>query len=360
MSHNESLIKYKSTFFIKFYDSQHERFKTISQKSFRREMIKQNIYLFYEENDEDARKIDSKLVTLYMNRFIIEEDNQNEIVGVTHLTKIERINFHRDLQFTRDFQSLHPQVRDEFAFDIFERWKKWREMKIEQDMKIVNFALRKSKSFEIPGGDLHFIIGSSYYMRFYTSDWFPDLTPLIHFGDFPDSKYHLMETFVANIIYQFQKLNFWSSFSCSFICGHNFTLCKKSEFQQAYNKVAETSQALTSISSVNNDLDEFYKRMMISDVFKRLSRKFLGNEYKHLFWLKVVEDFEEINFLDKLLYKSSLSVGHNPKIIQEDLCFQLISDLLDYKKVPLARKYFFPPTRDPKRKNLKQVRYHKL
>ena len=72
-------------------------------------MIKKYIYLFYEKNDEDARKIDSKLVRLYMNRFIIEENNQNEIVGVTHLTKIERINFHRDLQLTRKFQSRHPK-----------------------------------------------------------------------------------------------------------------------------------------------------------------------------------------------------------------------------------------------------------
>ena len=96
------------------------------------EMIKQNIYLFYEQNDEDARKIDSKLVRLYMNRFIIEEDIQNEILGVADLTKIEKINFHRDVQFTREFQSLHPQVRDEFAFDIYIRWKKWRELKIKQ------------------------------------------------------------------------------------------------------------------------------------------------------------------------------------------------------------------------------------
>ena len=214
-------------------------------------------------------------------------------------------------------------------------------MKIEQDMKMVNFALRKSKDIESPGGDLHFMIGSSYYMRFYTSNWFPDLTPLYYFWDFPLSKYHLMETFVANIIDQFQKLNIWSSFSCTFICGHNFTLCKKSEFKQAYNMVAETPEALTSILSVNNDLDEFYERMMITDVFKRLSRKFHGNEYKHLFWLNLVEDFEEINFLDKLLYNSSLSVGHRPQIIQENICFQHISDLLDYEKAALAKKYFF-------------------
>lgn len=323
------------------------------------EMIKQNIFLFYEENDEDARKIDSKLVKLYMNRFIIEEDTQNEILGVENLTKVEKINFHRDVQFTREFQSLHPQVRDEFAFDIYIRWKKWRELKIKQDIKIINSSLRSSKQIEIPGADLHFIIGSSYYMRFYTKYWFPDALPLHHFGDFPESKYHLMETLIANIIDQFQELNLRSSFACTFICGHNFSLCKKSEVRQAYQLVAETPEALASISSVNNDLDEFHERMMISDVFQRQSRKFHGNEYKQLFRIKLVSDFEKIHYLDRLLYKSSLSVGHEPGIIQEDLCFQLISDLLDFEiepKAPWSTKYFFPPMRDPQRKDLKLFR----
>ena len=46
---------------------------------------KQNLVLFFEEK-EDARIIDAKLVRLYMNRFIINEDAQNEINGVYHLS----------------------------------------------------------------------------------------------------------------------------------------------------------------------------------------------------------------------------------------------------------------------------------
>ena len=46
---------------------------------------KQNLVLFFEENN-DSRIIDSNLVRLYMNRFTIHEEAQNEINGVHHLS----------------------------------------------------------------------------------------------------------------------------------------------------------------------------------------------------------------------------------------------------------------------------------
>ena len=42
------------------------------------ERKKQNIIIFYEENN-DEKDISSKLVRLYMNRFLIEEDDQSEL-----------------------------------------------------------------------------------------------------------------------------------------------------------------------------------------------------------------------------------------------------------------------------------------
>ena len=45
-----------------------------------------NIILFFAEN-ENTKNISSKIVRLYMNRFIIDEENQFEITGVFNLTK---------------------------------------------------------------------------------------------------------------------------------------------------------------------------------------------------------------------------------------------------------------------------------
>ena len=44
------------------------------------------IILFFEEN-ENTKNISSKIVRLYMNRFIIDEENKFEIAGVFNLTK---------------------------------------------------------------------------------------------------------------------------------------------------------------------------------------------------------------------------------------------------------------------------------
>ena len=70
------------------------------------ERKKQNIIIFYEENN-DEKDISSKLVRLYMNRFLIGEDDQSELSGVYHILymillkihnqmkKHHRLNFHR-------------------------------------------------------------------------------------------------------------------------------------------------------------------------------------------------------------------------------------------------------------------------
>ena len=42
---------------------------------------KQNLFLFFEEN-EDYNVINSRLVRMYMNRFIIDETEETEITGI--------------------------------------------------------------------------------------------------------------------------------------------------------------------------------------------------------------------------------------------------------------------------------------
>ena len=69
-------------------------------------MIRQNIHLFIERNEDYPRRIDSRLVKLYMNRFVIDEENQNEITGIAYLTKIQNVNVHRDLLLSPSFDEM--------------------------------------------------------------------------------------------------------------------------------------------------------------------------------------------------------------------------------------------------------------
>ena len=49
-------------------------------------MTRQNLFLFYEDH-EDERVISNRMVRLYMNRFIIDEEKGVEIIGVKTLSK---------------------------------------------------------------------------------------------------------------------------------------------------------------------------------------------------------------------------------------------------------------------------------
>ena len=103
------------------------------------EMKGQNIFLFYEKNDDDL-KIDEKLVRLYMNRFIIEEDHQNDIVGVAPLTEISKMNF----QIAPRFHDLPDYFQQYLFFDIYTQWKALKEIKLMQDVSIIHSVIQQN------------------------------------------------------------------------------------------------------------------------------------------------------------------------------------------------------------------------
>ena len=106
-------------------------------------MIKQKIYLFYEQDENyDGNKIDAKLVKLYMNRFVIEEDYQNEIIGVSSLSKIEKTSYHthKHPEFTSYETASHELIR-KIEFDNWTRWIKFRKKKLIQDLVIMTAAI---------------------------------------------------------------------------------------------------------------------------------------------------------------------------------------------------------------------------
>ena len=104
---------------------------------------KQNLFLFFEEN-EMTFVIDSKLVKLYMNRCIIDEDAKFEIVGVYELQKVTYLMGNRlnPLYKTNAYQRTYKEAVDR---DIF------------------TDAIEKACSHETNFTDNHFIIGSTFH-----------------------------------------------------------------------------------------------------------------------------------------------------------------------------------------------------
>ena len=75
---------------------------------------KQNIFLFLEERDSED--IDSKLVRLYVNKFIIDEDEQSEILAVIPL--IKRLHNNWDEKEESDQDAVFGQL-EKLGHDYF-------------------------------------------------------------------------------------------------------------------------------------------------------------------------------------------------------------------------------------------------
>ena len=105
--------------------------------------LKQNLFLFFEENEMQT-VIDRKLVKLYMNRCIIDEDANFEISGVYELQKVT------DPMFDR----LDP---------LFKTNASQRTNKESVDRDIFTDAIEKACAQESIFTDNHFIIGSSFH-----------------------------------------------------------------------------------------------------------------------------------------------------------------------------------------------------
>ena len=104
---------------------------------------KQNLFLFFEENEMQSL-IDRKLVKLYMNRFIIDEDAKFEISGVYELQKVTE-------------PMLNP-LNPYFKTNANQRTNKEA-----VDKDIFTDAIEKACRLETNFSDSHFIIGSSFH-----------------------------------------------------------------------------------------------------------------------------------------------------------------------------------------------------
>ena len=105
---------------------------------------KQNLFLFFEEN-EHKFEISSDLVRLSMNRFIIDEEAQFEIIGVYNLKKTKE-----EMTNTKNpnYKKFAKERTDKEAFD----------------KDLISEAVDKALSHQTTSADTHFIIGSQYHL----------------------------------------------------------------------------------------------------------------------------------------------------------------------------------------------------
>ena len=110
---------------------------------------KQNLFLFFEEN-EMQNSIDRKLVLLYANYCIIDEEAGFEICGVYQLQFVSKLMYvvENPLYKTNAKQRTNKEANDKY---------------------IISEAFEKAYATQSNSIDTHFIIGSSFYSS--AGDW---------------------------------------------------------------------------------------------------------------------------------------------------------------------------------------------
>ena len=113
-------------------------------------MGKQNLLFFVANDDSTVDSEGTKLIRLYMNRFVVEEDTQMEVHGVYHVAESDLQIIHKDEKET-DNQSFENEIYDNRIIDNILK-------------SVENNFISKGSSCET-----HCIIGTlfpqSYYMR---------------------------------------------------------------------------------------------------------------------------------------------------------------------------------------------------
>ena len=103
------------------------------------ETRRQNLVLLHEENEDD-RLISNNMVSLYMNRFLIDEEAQHELIGVYHLTKAENSTF-----TAGKFHQIIKKIIEKIPFISRILQRRRDEQKLQKDKTTIHEAFRRSE-----------------------------------------------------------------------------------------------------------------------------------------------------------------------------------------------------------------------
>ena len=192
-----------------------------------------NIILFFEEN-ENARSISSKMVRLYMNRFIIEEEQRFEITGVFNLAKVPKITIERG-----DRRLWNASRRN------------WI-----QDRQLIKDAFEKLEIFTLLSTDIHIFMGTSLYLDIMNNN-------------------DLLKELLRNMV---DKCSSTTSISVTLLSGQNHDLHTKNDVQKLYKmrlyKLYSNYKFYNLFGqgfrfkfpeSLNNELEKFYAAVAHKD-----------------------------------------------------------------------------------------------
>ena len=237
----------------------------------------QNLFLFFEETD-DEKDISSNLVHLYMNRSVMAEEEQSEIIGVYNLAKPNKdtplIEFYSQESFlgeTCKKTQFWKENRTKLEHDeaLFEKIGS----EIASDVKSVhNFSasVTKEKSMN------HFIIGSSFYTnsskrrRIFVEKIMRDLT-----YEIDSQKKGLSHISIVDKHYGFYGLK--NLHNDVVINQTLITMLRGSHRNLLTAEQLKIAQAQSEVEPdlINDDLEEFHKLTMVQglrfDEFRSLS-----------------------------------------------------------------------------------------
>ena len=248
-----------------------------------------NIILFFEEN-ENVRSITSKMVRLYMNRFIIDEEQRFEITGVFNLAKVPE----------------EPPVTVERGDQLYSL----------EDRQLIKDAFEKLKIFTWLSTDVYIFMASplgsplespleshpletSFYLRLNN----------LHYDYL-----HVLVELVRNMV---ERCSSSTSISMTLLSGENYELHTKNEVQILYRETTNSFNLLgqrflfdfVRPQSLNDDLENLFSRMIsknyfYSQIFTRKTRWLktwlklkLKQEVRKLFLFEMLRHFFTLKIL---------------------------------------------------------------
>ena len=271
---------------------------------------KQNLFLFFEENEVQTT-IDTKLVLLYTNRCIIDEEAEFEICDIYQLQKVERYMYQR----SKPLYKMYVQQRI---------------LKEANDRDTFSEALEKAYSFESNTTDTHFIVGSSFHSLNNSNR--PKVT-------------HRPRKLIKWMADE-MKTQELSSVHITLLAGNRYSLITNESNLQSYNgkkamKIAtpggqETPVIIYPKFSVNDDFE-------LSIALLRLGRRLQQCAHLFLHPMLTPHQLHLMKSKDESYLRSfeSTLVGVNPDVSEEELKFYPDNDnKLRYIDCMCIRKSF--------------------
>ena len=246
-----------------------------------------NIILFFEEND-NARSISSKMVRLYMNRFIIDEEQRFEITGVSNLAKVPKITVGRN---DRRRRLWNVSTRN------------WNE-----DRQLIKDAFEKLEIFSWFNTEVYIFMGTSLYLDVWNNNY--SLNELVRsLGE---------------------KCCYTTYISMTLLNGQNHELYTKNDVQNVY-QYRENWQKFFNLFG-QSFLYDFYRSTSLNDDLENIFSDTITKDIKIILWFRR-QSIEEVRNLFLFEMQSEDDIKTKPDLIRRSDDHQYLLSLCQVSTV---------------------------